>query len=272
MRNILKLPKTLSPIRLRLTARIKMTLSVTLLSLVVAVGFLAFPFLKTDASPEDVINPVTMVVVQQYPAPVEVVSDPELYPEESSLEVIGSDALVRYIYEIDPLSGDASLIEDTTLIELSPTIVVTGTKRHLTTGTYILPSSGRIMSKFGKRSVLGGSSNHKGWDFDGRIGEPAWAAEGGTVIEVDWHDQFGNYVLLEHENGDTSLYAHLSKTLTNVGDVLYQGDVLGEIGKTGQVTGSHLHFEYHPNGGAAANPALVLNEALSKSPEQEIVK
>jgi len=224
----------------------------------VTVGFLAFPFMKTDASPEDVFNPLTMVVVHRFDAPVEVVTDPERYPEESDVAVIGSDALVRYIFEIDPLNGDTSLIEDTTLIELTPTVVITGTKRHMTEREYVLPTRGKLMSKFGRRVVVGGSANHKGWDFDGRIGEPAWAAQGGTVIEVDWHDQFGNYVVIEHENGDTTLYAHLSKTLTAVGDVLYQGDVLGEIGTTGQVTGSHLHFEYHPNGGEAADPALVL--------------
>ena len=128
-------------------------------------------------------------------------------------------------------------------------------------GGYIWPvNSRRITSPYGKRPSPGGigSRFHKGIDIGG-VGytSEVHAAKDGTVIVSQYSSSYGNYVVVSHGSGNTTLYAHMSSRKVSVGQKVKQGDVLGITGSTGHSTGPHLHFEITENG-QRINPAKYL--------------
>ena len=119
-------------------------------------------------------------------------------------------------------------------------------------GGYIWPVDSRyITSTVGGRASPGGigSTNHKGTDI-GRVGytSPIYASKSGTVIVSQYSSSYGNYVVISHGSGNTTLYAHMSSRKVEVGQYVNQGDVIGITGSTGNSTGPHLHFEVTENG------------------------
>lgn len=114
-----------------------------------------------------------------------------------------------------------------------------------------------ITTYFGYDAWRGG--NHYGIDVGnaGIGGKNIYAAQGGTVITAyndgDWHGGFGNYVIIDHGGGLSTVYAHCSSTTVYVGQQVNKGDVIGYVGTTGWSTGNHLHFETRVNG-TAVNP------------------
>ena len=119
-------------------------------------------------------------------------------------------------------------------------------------GGYIWPVDSRyITSTMGGRASPGGvgSTNHKGTDI-GRVGYTSsiYASKSGTVIVSQYSSSYGNYVVVSHGSGNTTLYAHMSSRKVSVGQYVNQGDVLGITGSTGNSTGPHLHFEITENG------------------------
>lgn len=128
-------------------------------------------------------------------------------------------------------------------------------------GGYNWPVSSRyITSTFGGRASPGGigSKNHKGIDI-GRVGYTTQihAAKAGTVIVSQRSSSYGEYVVVSHGSGNTTLYAHMSSRSVSVGQAVKQGDVLGITGSTGHSTGPHLHFEIS-EGGVRINPLKYL--------------
>ena len=119
-------------------------------------------------------------------------------------------------------------------------------------GGYIWPVDSRyITSTMGGRASPGGigSTDHKGTDI-GRVGytSPIYAAKAGTVIVSQRSRSYGNYVVISHGSGNTTLYGHMSSRKVEVGQYVNQGDVIGITGSTGNSTGPHLHFEITENG------------------------
>ena len=119
-------------------------------------------------------------------------------------------------------------------------------------GGYIWPVDSRyITSTVGGRASPGGigSTNHKGTDI-GRVGytSPIYAAKSGTVIVSQYSSSYGNYVVISHGSGNTTLYGHMSSRKVEAGQYVNQGDVIGITGSTGHSTGPHLHFEITENG------------------------
>ena len=124
-------------------------------------------------------------------------------------------------------------------------------------GGYIWPCNSRyITSTVGGRNSPGGvgSTNHKGTDI-GRVGytSSVYAAKSGTVIVSQYSNSYGNYVVISHGSGNTTLYAHMSSRKVSVGQYVSQGAVIGITGNSGHSTGPHLHFEIKENG-AIINP------------------
>lgn len=117
---------------------------------------------------------------------------------------------------------------------------------------YPLPSSNRtITSKFGPRThpITGKPNNHTGLDIAAPRGTSIYAVRGGVVVTSSYApSSYGNYVVLSHGNGETTLYAHMSSRSVSVGDVVDQGQVIGKVGMTGSATGNHLHIEWKLNG------------------------
>ena len=118
---------------------------------------------------------------------------------------------------------------------------------------------GWYSSNFGWRidPFTGLRAFHEGMDFMAEIGEPVHAAAGGVVVYSDLHPQYGNMIEIDHGNGLSTRYAHMSKRLVKVGDVVLSGEEIGKVGATGRATGPHLHFEVRQNG-APLNPAHFL--------------
>ena len=136
--------------------------------------------------------------------------------------------------------------------ELAAQQAAQGAANRTNPGGYIWPVDSRyITSTVGGRSSPGGigSTNHRGTDI-ARTGYNSniYAAKSGTVIVSDYHKSYGNYVVISHGSGYTTLYAHMSKRIATVGQYVNQGDVIGITGSTGNSTGPHLHFEVVENG------------------------
>lgn len=100
---------------------------------------------------------------------------------------------------------------------------------------------------------------HPGTDVANRSAPAISASDGGRVIVAGWPDNqgYGNRVVIDHGNGYTSLYAHLSNIYVSVGDSVSRGQLIGQMGSTGRSTGTHLHFEIHYKG-VAINPLAIL--------------
>lgn len=105
---------------------------------------------------------------------------------------------------------------------------------------------------------------HKGIDFSTwRSGDPVLATASGQVVTVAFDNSFGNYVVIKHNHGMYTRYAHLNSFRVKKGQTVEQGDVIGTIGNTGISTGPHLHYEIHI-GSDVVDPAKYININLSK--------
>lgn len=128
-------------------------------------------------------------------------------------------------------------------------VKVVGTKAlpaKAATGTFVKPSNGYFSSGFGYRPRFG--DYHTGVDFAGSIGTSIWAADGGTVIYAGWKGTYGYCVMIDHDNGYVTLYAHCSKLLVKVGQRVAKYEPIARVGSTGNSTGPHCHFEIRKNG------------------------
>ncbi len=118
--------------------------------------------------------------------------------------------------------------------------------------TWPLPGSYTITSPFGNRlhPILKVYKLHTGVDIAGNNcnGKPVVAAADGTVIVAKYNSAYGNYVVIDHGGGITTLYAHSSKLLVSVGQKVKAGQQIMKVGTTGYSTGPHLHFEVRENG------------------------
>lgn len=128
---------------------------------------------------------------------------------------------------------------------------------NATVGGYIWPvKSHRITSPYGQRNtgIHGASKNHKGVDIGG-VGYDTnvVATKAGIVVTSKYSKSYGNYVVISHGKGNTTLYAHMSSRSVNEGDKVSQGQIVGVTGSTGISSGPHLHYEITENG-SRVNP------------------
>ncbi|MCX7786222.1 MAG: M23 family metallopeptidase [Spirochaetes bacterium] len=115
---------------------------------------------------------------------------------------------------------------------------------------FLFPTSGRITSTFGVRAdpFTGVRRFHNGLDIANDPGTPVHAAMAGKVVKIGIHPSYGRYIILTHDGGFQTFYAHLQTVLVAHGKFVAQGEVIGEMGSTGYSTGSHLHFSVFKNG------------------------
>ena len=125
--------------------------------------------------------------------------------------------------------------------------------------TMLPVEGGWYSSNYGWRidPFTGQRAYHEGIDVMAEQGVTIRAAAGGVVVYSDFHPQYGNMVEIDHGNDLVSRYAHASKRLVKVGDVILRGAKIGEVGRTGRATGTHLHFEVRQRG-APVNPTQFL--------------
>jgi murein DD-endopeptidase MepM/ murein hydrolase activator NlpD len=133
--------------------------------------------------------------------------------------------------------------------------------QSLRTGLMRSPIDGaRLSSPFGPRKhpILGYSRMHQGVDFAAPIGTPIYAAGDGVVELAEMKGGYGNYILIRHDDGYDTAYAHLQAFAGEIkpGDRVRQGQIIGTVGTTGLSTGPHLHYEVHV-GETAVDPDSV---------------
>ncbi|MEO8032383.1 MAG: M23 family metallopeptidase, partial [Gemmatimonadota bacterium] len=121
---------------------------------------------------------------------------------------------------------------------------------------FALPRSSRITAHFGDGRVFNGQvqSRHLGTDFAGQVGEPIHAANRGVVALVASFQLAGTVVYIDHGQGLTTGYFHMSQALVAIGDTVERGQLIGRVGNSGRVTGPHLHWVFR-YGGVNLDPA-----------------
>ena len=139
--------------------------------------------------------------------------------------------------------------------------LVSGDGTRYVGGKFLWPSknSYTITSPYSMRvhPTLGVYKQHTGIDIGAAYGTNVLAAASGTVIVSGWNNAWGNYIVINHGGGVTTLYAHNSSLLVSKGQNVSQGQVIAKVGSTGYSTGPHIHFEVQVNG-SPVNPMSYL--------------
>ncbi len=110
---------------------------------------------------------------------------------------------------------------------------------------FIWPLNGPVNSGYGMRH----GRMHDGIDIDGEEGDPIAASAAGEVVYSGKLGGYGNLIVVKHNNGLFTAYAHNKKNLVDKGKRVKQGQVIGKVGSTGHATGDHLHFEIRDDAG-----------------------
>ena len=200
---------------------------------------------------------------EEIACPVREVEDDSMYQGESKTLDAGvpGEALVTAdVTYVNGVERERNVTSTTTLREATERVVAVGTKERPSwypTGNYIWPVYGTITSRFGYRYIFGSYSYHSGLDIAVPYGTSVKASDGGTVSFAGWQGTYGYLVVIDHNNGEQTYYAHNSKLLVSVGDKVYQGQTIAKAGSTGNSTGSHCHFEMRVNG-TRVNPQAYL--------------
>lgn len=165
-------------------------------------------------------------------------------------------------------------IDDPNKLEVGQKVFVPGAKRALPVnvitpervidvpanlpkgeGVFIWPlANGSISSPFGYR---GRQYHHDGIDISAPIGSVVRASRDGSVVYSDTLRGYGNVIIIEHENGYATVYAHNSENLVRAGTQVQQGQTIGTVGNTGRTTGPNLHFEIRKDN-SVVNPIYFL--------------
>jgi len=136
---------------------------------------------------------------------------------------------------------------------------------RLASAPSLWPVQGRITGSFGERidPFNGEGAFHRGVDISGEYGTPVIAPADGIVRIADLMNGYGRTVLVDHSNGITTLYGHLSGFAVTAGQSIHRGDTLGFIGLSGRSTGPHLHYEVRINN-TPVNPHKFLRFSLTQ--------
>lgn len=170
--------------------------------------------------------------------------------------VSGEKSVVANEIKHNGIVVDKEIISEEVLKEPVTEVIIRGTQeppKTVATGTFIVPTRGSISSRYGMRN----GSMHQGIDYAAKTGTPINAADGGKIVFAGYKGNYGYLVEIDHGNGFKTRYAHCSKILVSVGDKVYKGQHIANVGNTGRSTGPHLHFEVLKNG-KNYNPANYL--------------
>ncbi|MFC7687748.1 peptidoglycan DD-metalloendopeptidase family protein [Ureibacillus sp. GCM10028918] len=186
--------------------------------------------------------------------------DETMFKGETVVKQEGSKGKKEVSYLISQVNGavvEKTVTNETVLTEPVDSITVEGTKviSSRGTGNFAWPAvGGYISSQMGSRW----GSYHRGIDIARPSNYDIKASDNGIVTATGWDGTYGQRIIINHNNGYETIYAHLSEINVSVGQVVPQGSVIGIMGSTGRSTGTHLHFEMHKNG-ALVNPLSYLN-------------
>ncbi|MDW0114329.1 M23 family metallopeptidase [Sporosarcina saromensis] len=185
--------------------------------------------------------------------------DETQFKGEKKLKQAGADGKKSVTRKIRKKNGTVigeAVAETEVLVEPQHEVTIVGTKviPSRGTGNFAWPADGGyVSSQMGKRW----GRVHQGIDIARPSTRAIFAADNGVVTKATRHSTYGNYIVISHNNGYETLYAHLSSIEVKVGQTVPQGTKIGVMGSTGRSTGVHLHFEVMKNG-SNINPLSVL--------------
>ena len=191
--------------------------------------------------------------------PVETREDSSMYKGETKIITQGVEGEAQVNATVTYVNGQETervINSSVTVREPTTTVKAVGTKekpKTASTGSYSWPITGRITSYFGGRYIFGSYSYHSGIDISCSYGAAIKAADGGTVTFAGYKGSYGYLVIITHDNGTQTYYAHNSSLLVSAGQKVYKGQQIAKAGSTGRATGVHCHFEVRVNG-TAVNP------------------
>lgn len=176
-------------------------------------------------------NSKDLTIIEKYETEL-----PELYTQENAVAKLYEKKVVLVTttkYPSIPSSG----------FSVSRSII---TKKVNLGMSFVKPATGVVTSRFGARW----GTTHTGTDIGAPTGTPIKAAASGTVIFSGWKGTLGKFIVVNHDNGVQTYYAHCSSLLVSKGDTVSAGQLIAKVGNTGRSTGPHLHFEIRLNGAA----------------------
>jgi len=163
------------------------------------------------------------------------------------------DALMRHAME---LSASFRAVSDT----------LTRNFERMASTPSIMPTTGWLSSQFTLsrfHPILHDSRAHEGIDLQAPMGAPIIAPAAGRVMSVGHEPGFGNTFEIDHGHGIVTRFAHCSRIVVRVGQMVTRGQVMATVGNTGLATGPHLHYEVHVNGKAVDPLKFVLPDKIA---------
>ncbi|WP_053361202.1 M23 family metallopeptidase [Bacillus sp. FJAT-27251] len=196
---------------------------------------------------------------EEIPHEREVVEDASMFKGDTKVKQEGKDGLKGITYGVSERNGrvvEKKALQTTEIQKPVKEIIIKGTKviPSRGEGSFVWPAGGGyISSQMGYRW----GKMHKGIDIarPGDLGIKA--ADNGKVVSAGYDGGYGNKVVIDHQNGYRTVYAHLASISVNPGQTVERGSKIGVMGRTGDSTGVHLHFEVYKNG-KLVNPMSVL--------------
>ncbi|AXI11027.1 peptidase M23 [Oceanobacillus zhaokaii] len=201
------------------------------------------PFVNVIVTEEELVE-------ETIPYKTEIIESDDLYKGDEEVKQEGKDGKKEVLYTIEKTNGKQTAKEVKTekkTEEAVKEVIIKGTKviPSRGTGKMAWPAvGGYISSQVGERW----GSMHKGLDIARPSNRSILAADNGVVVSAGADGSFGNKIVINHNNGLKTLYAHLSSIDVSVGQTVEKGSKIGVMGSTGNSTGIHLHFEVHKNG------------------------
>jgi len=196
---------------------------------------------------------------QPVPYKTEYVDEPKMYKGEQKVIRQGKNGSKRVTYEVTKINGRIEAkraVAEEVVEEPVNQVIAKGTKVVAARGTgqFRWPTNGGyVSSRYGKR----GGRLHAGIDIARPSNYNIVAADNGRVVFAGWDGNYGYCIIIDHNNGYKTRYAHLSSIKVKVGQAVERGQTIGVMGSTGRSTGTHLHFEVIKNG-RTINPLSVL--------------
>ncbi len=162
------------------------------------------------------------------------------------------NAIREYEAEIKAQEEEIRMLEAAVAEERRQLIESSGSAMTYDGGVFKFPlaSYTRVSDDYGMRihPTLGVEQFHNGVDFASASGTAIFAAYDGKVVAAAYNATMGNYVMIDHGDGLSTIYMHASALYVSKGDVVARGDTIAAVGSTGRSTGSHLHFSVRLNG------------------------
>ncbi|MCX6702693.1 MAG: peptidoglycan DD-metalloendopeptidase family protein [Candidatus Wolfebacteria bacterium] len=189
-----------------------------------------------------------------------------LLTQTKSKEQIYQKSLADLLKQQQDIAAEIEKIDEQLRLKINPGAIPGKQKGLLSMPVEGILSQGYGATKFAKYGYQG--KWHNGVDFAAPIGTPVYASEAGRVLASANQDAYcprgayGKFVVVQHGNNLTTLYAHLSLQTAHIGDIVNKGDLLGYSGKTGYATGPHLHFGVYDSQTFYIGPSKVCGPSM----------